>query len=67
MSATEHQIALLHDRSALVASLAAAACKEQITVDQYGAVFTRRWVVDLILDLVGYTASAYPVGSIRAV
>lgn len=56
MSATEHQIALLHDRSALVASLAAAACEEQITVDQYGAVFTRRWVVDLILDLVGYTA-----------
>lgn len=24
--------------------------------DEYGAVFTRRWVVELILDLVGYTA-----------
>lgn len=26
--------------------------------DEYGAVFTRRWVVELILDLVGYTADA---------
>lgn len=26
------------------------------TDDEYGAIFTRRWVVDLILDLAGYTA-----------
>jgi len=48
-------MSLLQDRSALDASLAAAA-SEELGVDQYGAVFTRRWVVELILDLVGYTA-----------
>jgi adenine-specific DNA-methyltransferase len=35
-----------------VASLAASAVDEG---EDYGAVFTRRWVVELILDLVGYT------------
>jgi adenine-specific DNA-methyltransferase len=55
MAMSEHQIALLRDRSALEASLAAAA-DEVVNADQYGAVFTRRWVVDLILDLVGYTS-----------
>jgi hypothetical protein len=55
MATTERQIALLHDRSALEASLAAAA-DAVANPDQYGAVFTRRWVVDLILDLVGYTS-----------
>ncbi|HEY7934079.1 MAG TPA: Eco57I restriction-modification methylase domain-containing protein, partial [Solirubrobacteraceae bacterium] len=34
------------------ASLAASALEEG---HEYGAVFTRRWVVELILDLVGYT------------
>jgi adenine-specific DNA-methyltransferase len=37
----------------LEASLAAALDNERI--DEYGAVFTRRWVVELILDLVGFT------------
>jgi adenine-specific DNA-methyltransferase len=35
------------------ASLAASALE---TGHEYGAVFTRRWVVELILDLVGYTS-----------
>ncbi|MFI4990649.1 MAG: Eco57I restriction-modification methylase domain-containing protein [Solirubrobacterales bacterium] len=35
------------------ASIAASTLEED---HEYGAVFTRRWVVELILDLVGYTA-----------
>ena len=35
------------------ASLAASALEEG---HEYGAVFTRRWVVELILDLAGYTS-----------
>lgn len=54
MLATGQQLTLLHDRSALAASLDAAAA--EISTGEFGAVFTKRWVVDLILDLVGYTA-----------
>jgi len=27
-------------------------------IDNHGEIFTRRWVVDTILDLVGYTSEA---------
>src|SRR5438445_11141555 len=37
------------------ASLTASALEEG---HEYGAVFTRRWVVELILDLVGYTSES---------
>jgi adenine-specific DNA-methyltransferase len=40
-------------RDALEGSLEAAL--DQQRSDEYGAVFTRRWVVELILDLVGFT------------
>src|ERR1035438_9164435 len=33
---------------------------------EYGAVFTRRWVVELILDLVGYT-SERDLATLRAI
>src|ERR1700683_899493 len=41
-------------REAHAASLVASAEDEH----DYGAVFTRRWVVELILDLVGYSPTA---------
>jgi adenine-specific DNA-methyltransferase len=45
------------------ASLAASALEEG---HEYGAVFTRRWVVELILDLVGYT-SERDLAALRAI
>ncbi len=45
------------------ASLAASAAE---TGHEYGAVFTRRWVVELILDLVGY-ASERDLATLRAI
>jgi adenine-specific DNA-methyltransferase len=44
---------LLDGGRARAASLAASALGEE---HNYGAVFTRRWIVELILDLVGYTS-----------
>lgn len=45
------------------ASLAASALEEG---HEYGTVFTRRWVVELILDLVGYT-SERDLAALRAI
>src|ERR1700730_10454473 len=45
----------LLDDGAHAASLAASAVDDG---HDYGAVFTRRWVVELILDLVGYTSES---------
>ena len=39
---------------------------ETAPTDEHGEVFTRRWVVELILDLAGYTADR-DLGSMRAV
>ncbi|HEV3319593.1 MAG TPA: Eco57I restriction-modification methylase domain-containing protein [Solirubrobacteraceae bacterium] len=44
---------LLDGEGAHAASLAASALGEP---HDYGAVFTRRWIVELILDLIGYTS-----------
>jgi hypothetical protein len=44
---------LLGEDEALTASLAVAVADDD---HEYGAVFTQRWVVELILDLVGYTS-----------
>lgn len=46
--AASTQLSLIHDQMALTALAPEAGA-------DYGEVFTRRWVVDLILDLVGYT------------
>jgi adenine-specific DNA-methyltransferase len=56
------QQSLLGDE-AHAASLAASALEEG---HDYGAVFTRRWVVELILDLVGYT-SERDLAALRAI
>jgi adenine-specific DNA-methyltransferase len=45
---------LVKDRTALERSLSAAMEEDEST--EYGAVFTRPWVVELILDLAGFTA-----------
>jgi hypothetical protein len=54
VSVAPDQLALLKDRHALELSLSAA--REEDDPTEYGAVFTRRWVVELILDLAGFTA-----------
>lgn len=55
MSVAPDQLALLKDRHALELSLLAA-MEEGEKPTEYGAVFTRRWVVELILDLAGFTS-----------
>jgi adenine-specific DNA-methyltransferase len=54
VSVAPNQLALLEDRHALELSLLAALEENEPT--EYGAVFTRPWVVELILDLAGFTA-----------
>jgi adenine-specific DNA-methyltransferase len=54
VSIAPDQLTLLKDRHALELSLLAAMEEDEPT--EYGAVFTRRWVVELILDLAGFTA-----------
>lgn len=56
MSVAPDQLALLKDRHALELSLLAAMEESSGEPSEYGAVFTRRWVVELILDLAGFTA-----------
>jgi hypothetical protein len=54
MSVVPEQLARQRDPHALERSLRAATEEDQPS--EYGAVFTRRWVVELILDLAGFTA-----------
>jgi adenine-specific DNA-methyltransferase len=54
VSLVPDQLALLQDHRALELSLLAAV--EEDGPAEYGAVFTRPWVVELILDLAGFTA-----------
>lgn len=58
------QLILLNDTSDLEASLAASTV--ELADDEYGAVFTKEWVVEMILDLVGYTSDR-DLGGMRAV
>lgn len=64
MSSRQSQLALLQDSVELDASLAESL--EESSAVEYGAVFTRPWVVDMILDLVGYSADR-DLGAMRAI
>ncbi|MFY9264390.1 MAG: Eco57I restriction-modification methylase domain-containing protein [Solirubrobacterales bacterium] len=55
---------LLDDTADLDASLAASIA--EAPDDEYGAIFTKDWVVEMILDLVGYSADR-DLGSMQAV